>query len=330
MRLLVTGATGFIGSSLALEAQRQGFAVVALGQQRSALEYSRQQELERAGLEVVIGAIQDARIVQRAVENCGAVIHLAAAQHEANVPDSYFREVNVTGTGVLLDASRNAGVRRFVYGSTIGVYGAASTELLDEEAPALPENIYGRTKLEAEQLVRSAHSEDFQTTIVRISETYGPGDQRLLKLFRTIKSGTFMMIGPGNNRRQVIHIRDLVSGLLLAATHPAAAGETFVLAGADVMTTREMVEHIAVALGRRAPRGRVPLLPFLAGAVAMEALLRPIGIQPPLHRRRLDFFRKSFLFSTTKARTTLGFDPNIRFADGARETVEWYRSKGEL
>ncbi|MET0988823.1 MAG: NAD(P)-dependent oxidoreductase [Steroidobacteraceae bacterium] len=330
MRLLVTGATGFIGSHVALHARQQGFDVAAAGQRNTAAERARHHYLESAGIEVVEGVLQDPDIAATMVSGCDAVIHLAAAQHEANVPDSYFHEVNVAGTRTLLEASRTACVRRFVYGSTIGIYGSAERGVLDENSPPRPENIYGRTKLEAEQLVRAAHGQSIATTVIRISETYGPGDHRLLKLFRTISSGTFMMIGAGDNRRQVIHVHDVVAGLLLSSTHPAAAGETFILAGQEVMTTREMVDSIARAMGRATPRGRIPLLPVLASAVAMETLLRPIGIQPPLHRRRLDFFRKSFLFSTVKARNVLGFTPQVLFAQGARETAEWYRSKGEL
>lgn len=330
MRLLVTGATGFIGSRLALYARERGYAVIAAGQRNTAAERTRHEELQRTGIEVVPGALQDPSIAASIVAGCTGVIHLAAAQHEVNVPDSYFRDVNVAGTLALLQASRDAGVRRFVYGSTIGVYGSAERGVLDESSPPRPENVYGRTKLEAEKLVLSAHGRGMETTVARISETYGPSDHRLLKLFRTIQSGTFMMIGDGDNRRQVIHVQDLAAGLLLNLTHPAAAGETFILAGQEVMTTREMVATIARAMGRPTPRGRVPLLPVLVGAIAMETLLRPMGIQPPLHRRRLDFFRKSFLFSTLKAADRLGFRAHVLFADGARETVEWYRTRGEL
>src|SRR5262249_983986 len=157
---------------------------------------------------------QDADFAQRAVEGCDLVIHLAAAQHEANVPESYFREVNVDGTRRLLEASRGAGVKRFVYGSTIGVYGEASSDTLDENTPPHPMTMYGRSKLEAERVVRAY--EGLPTSIVRISETYGPGDFRLLKLFKGIQKNRFFVIGAGRNRRQVIHVEDLIQGLLLA------------------------------------------------------------------------------------------------------------------
>jgi nucleoside-diphosphate-sugar epimerase len=96
------------------------------------------------------------------------------------------------------------------------------------------------------------------------------------------------------------------------------------------MTTREMVQHVANALGRRAPRWRAPLWPFLAAAVLLERTLKPLGIQPPLHRRRLDFFRKSFVLSSAKARAVLNFAPTVPFAAGAVETAAWYRDKGYL
>src|SRR5678815_5575934 len=164
---------------------------------------------------------------------------------------------------------RSAGTRRFVYGSTMGVYGDASQQQLDEQSEVRPENPYQETKLEAEALVR-ARAYDFDTAIVRIAETYGPGDWRLLKLFRAIERGQFFMIGPGTNRRQCIHVNDLVRGLWLAAEHPSAVGETFILAGREVMTTNEMVECIATALDRKPPRVQLPMWPFLAAATVLE------------------------------------------------------------
>ncbi len=329
MKILITGGTGFIGSRLALEARGRGHEIVVAGQLNSDPERTRAEELQNAGIRVDQGPLQDPAYAQRVVDGCDTVIHLAAAQHEANVPDEYFFDVNVNGTQTLLDASKSAGVRRFVYGSSIGVYGDASGQILDENTPPRPVNVYGRSKLRAEEVVRS-YAQALQISIVRISETYGPGDFRLLKLFRALNRGRFFIIGSGLNRRQVIHVRDLARGLLLAATSPAAVGETFVMAGAQIMTTREMVREVAGALDRAPPSLRVPMWPFLAAAICFERTLSPLGIQPPLHRRRLDFFRKSFVFSTVKAQQLLGFTPALSFADGARETAAWYRDQGYL
>jgi nucleoside-diphosphate-sugar epimerase len=329
MKILVTGGSGFIGSRLALDARALGHEIVVAGQLNSEPERARCKELAQAGISLQQGPLQDAEYAGRICAGCQLVVHLAAAQHEANVPDDYFFDVNVNGTRTLIEASRRAGVERFVYGSTIGVYGEYAGVPLDENTPPRPLNVYGRSKLAAEEVVKASRAA-LPTSIVRISETYGPGDFRLLKLFRALDRGRFLIIGSGQNQRQAIHVRDLVHGLLLAATHPAAVGETFVLAGEETMTTREMVEHVARALGRTAPRWHVPLWPFLTAAVAMEKTLSPLGVQPPLHRRRLDFFRKSFVFSTAKAQRVLGFTASVPFAAGTVETANWYREQGYL
>jgi dihydroflavonol-4-reductase len=329
MRLLITGATGFIGSRLALHARRIGIDVLATGRAEIEVERERLAELRAADVPVEIGTLHDVGFVRRLVQDRTVVIHLAAAQHESHMPAAYFRSVNVDVVQQLLEACRAAAIRRFVYGSTIGVYGNAGEQQLDEQSDVRPENPYQQTKLEAEALVR-AREYDFDTSIVRIAETYGPGDWRLLKLFRGIARGQFFMIGPGTNRRQCIHVNDLVRGLLLAAEHPAAVGETFVMAGREVMTTNEMVEKIAIALDRKPPRLQLPMWPFLAAGAVMEATLQPLRIHPPLHRRRLDFFRRSFVFSTVKAQRLLGFMPEIDFQSGAADTARWYRSRGRL
>jgi dihydroflavonol-4-reductase len=329
MKLLITGGTGFIGSRLALIARAQGHAPVVVGQLNTDAERARAKELSTAGVDIEQGPLQDASFAGRISQGCEAVIHLAAAQHEANVPEKYFFDVNVNGTRTLLEAARLAGIRRFVYGSTIGVYGEYRGQPLDENSPPQPMNVYGRSKLEAEAVVKS-YAQALETSIVRISETYGPGDFRLLKLFRALDRGRFFIIGPGLNRRQVIHVQDLARGLLIASVSPAAVGETFVMAGRETMTTREMVQQVASALGRPAPRWRAPMWPFLAAAVGMEKTLAPLGIQPPLHRRRLDFFRKSFVLSSAKAQRVLDFAPTVPFTVGAAETAAWYREKGYL
>jgi dihydroflavonol-4-reductase len=329
VKMLVTGGTGFIGSRLALAARDLGHSIVVAGQLNTDAERTRAQELARAGIVLEQGSLQDPAYARRVVQDCQNVIHLAAAQHEANVPDKYFFDVNVEATRTLIEACKAAGVGRFVYGSTIGIYGESSGQVLDEGTLPRPVNVYGRSKLKAEELVNS-YRDTLPISIVRISETYGPGDFRLLKLFRAINRGRFLIIGSGANKRQAIHVSDLVRGLLLAAQCDAAIGETFVMAGEEILTTREMVIDVAGALGRSPPRWRLPLWPFLAAAVVFEHSLPPFGIQPPLHRRRLDFFRKSFVFNTLKARTLLKFVPAIGFRAGASETANWYRDAGYL
>ena len=183
--------------------------------------------------------------------------------------------------------------------------------LVDETTPPAPENIYGVTKLEAERLVL-AEAANMSVAIVRISEVYGPGDRRLLKLFKAIQSKRFFHLGHGDNLHHPIFVDDLVRGLLLMAAHPAAAGEVFILPGKDVVTTNDMVAAVAAAVKAPPPSLRLPLWPFLAAARILETTLRPLGIQPPLHRRRMDFFRKSFRLDGSKAVSAARLRPHGR------------------
>jgi len=286
-------------------------------------------ELATAGIKVELGDLREPEFVARLMAGRNAVIHLAAAQHEGHMSDEHFRSVNVTATRLLLEASRAAGVRRFVYGSTMGIHGSSEKGAIHEDSEPQALNIYTQTKLAAEAVVRE-FSRAFETAIVRIAETYGPGDLRLLKLFKAIDRGRFVMIGTGDNLRQPIYIDDLIRGLLAALEQPAAVGEAILLAGNELMTTKQMVAHIATALERPSPGLHIPMWPVLVAANVSHAVLRPLGIRSPLQPRSLDFFRKSFEFSTTKAKVLLQVEPATRFVDGARATLAWYRAQGYM
>ncbi|HXV35579.1 MAG TPA: NAD-dependent epimerase/dehydratase family protein, partial [Myxococcota bacterium] len=328
MQLLITGGTGFIGSRLALRCVREGFAVRAVGRRNNPAEAATAEALVRAGVDFRDVSVADAEALAAAMAGVDVVFHLAAAQHEANVPDSHFEAVNVTGTRNALAAAERAGVKRFVHGSTIGVFGGAARRLIHDDSPLEPENIYGSTKLAAERVVAEFGSR-LPAVVVRISETYGPGDRRLLKLFKAASKGMLVQVGAGKNLHHPIYIDDLLDGLLAAAKLDSAVGATFVLAGPTPVTSREMLKAVAAASGG-ARIVRIPMLPLLALAWLLETALRPFGVQPPLHRRRMDFFRKSFHFSGLEARKRIGFEPRVDLESGMHATAQWYRDEGLL
>jgi dihydroflavonol-4-reductase len=329
VKVLITGGTGFIGSRLALECLQRGDSVLVLGQQNNASESENKQLIESSGAKVSLVSVTDRDALFKALPSIDLVYHLAAAQHEANVSEQRFWDVNVTGTRNVLEASIHAGVKRFIQGSTIGVYGSALEGKINEDSPLRPDNIYGVTKLEAEKLVLS-FKDRIPGVVIRISETYGPGDRRLLKLFRGIKKSLFFKIGSGKNLHHPIFIADLIEGLVLASASDAALGKIFVLAGKEAVTTNQMVDVIAERLGTQIPKLRLPLSPLLLAATMMETVLRPMGIQPPLHRRRMDFFKKSFVFLQEKSFKQLGFIPKFSFKQGVEETFKWYNEMGYL
>ena len=325
MSVLVTGGTGFIGSRLAFACMDRGDQVRVLGLENTEAEKVNRRQLEERGAEVMLGSVGDPERVDRALDGIALVFHLAAAQHEMNVPDEHFRSINIDGTVRLLRAARSHRVRRFIHGSTIGVYGTLEGTI-SEESLCRPDNVYGRTKLEGESGVLA--EDGLPVVVIRIPEVYGPGDRRLLKLFRAIERGGFFLIGPCDNAHHPIYIDDLISGLLAASSSEDVLGEVLLLPGREVVTTREMVDAVAEALGRPVPRVRLPLAPLAGLAAVMEATLRPLGVQPPLHRRRLDFFRKSFQLSPEKSKRLLGFDAAVGFREGAVRTARWYRDAG--
>ncbi len=327
MKVFVTGTTGFIAGELARELLRRGHEVVALVRNP---DKPKAQQLASEGITVVKGDVTDKSTLLEPMRGTDIVFHLAAAQHEANVDDDYFWNINVGGTRNMLDAAVETGVKRFVHASTIGVFGEAKPgNVLNEESPTNPLNVYTKSKYEAEGIVRSyGTTGKIPVTVIRSAETYGPGDMRLLKLFKQVNKGRFFRIGPGKNIHHLTYIDDLVDGYIKAATSEDAENNLFVLAGADKPTTDDMLDGISDALGKSLLPIRVPLWVFDTAAIILESTLQPLGIQPPLHRRRMDFFKKEFAFDTSHARETIGYDPKVPFREGIKNTAKWYQEQG--
>jgi nucleoside-diphosphate-sugar epimerase len=323
MTVMVTGATGFTGGHLARTLKERGHAVRALVRDRG-----KARTLADAGIELVEGDLADAGAVRRAVQGCDVVYHIAAVYREARHPDKYYRRINVDGTRHVFDAAEEAGVRRVVHCSTVGVHGDVEKVPSDETAPFAPGDIYQLTKLEAEQLVSLRIEQGFPAAIFRPQGIYGPGDRRFLKLFKTIYGGSFRMIGSGDNYYHMTYIADLVDGIILCGEHPNAVGQTYIFGGPRYVTMRELVDTVARVVGKPVPRGHIPVGPMMAAAVACEWLCKPFGIEPPLYPRRLDFFIKDRAFSIAKAQRLLGYAPKVDLEEGLRRTFDWYRAQG--
>jgi nucleoside-diphosphate-sugar epimerase len=200
----------------------------------------------------------------------------------------------------------------------------------DETAPYNPGDIYQETKLEGELVAQDAIAAGQPVSIVRPAGIYGPGDLRFLKLFRTVHRRTFRMFGSGEVPYHFTYIDDLVDGIVLCGEHPAAVGEIFIIAGDDYVSLNELVRLVAQAVGVAPPRGHLPLWPLLTAARACEAVCRPLGIDPPLHMRRCEFFIKARAFTNEKARNLLGYRACTPIEEGIRRTALWYFDKGLL
>ncbi|HEU4602199.1 MAG TPA: NAD-dependent epimerase/dehydratase family protein [Steroidobacteraceae bacterium] len=329
MKLLITGATGFIGSQLALEARAAGHDVVLTGLVTNTAERERCERLHRAGFEVQDGSLRVPAFARRIVSDCDAVIHLASAQRTAAMPGEYFFDTNVEATRLLLESSLRTGVKRFVLGSTVEVYDSGSASALSEDSPVAPRGMERASKLAAEELVH-LYRDRLQTTIVRIAECYGPEDFQLLKLLQLIERGVVPEIAGCRNLHQPIHVKDVARGLLRALEHDGAIGERFVLAGPAPITTRAMIEASANAMDARVHYARMPLVALVAAAALAEAAAKRFAFEPKVDRRCVDFYRESLWFSTEKAKNLLHFEATIGFQAGVRDLVSWYRQRGYL
>jgi dihydroflavonol-4-reductase len=323
--VLVTGATGFTGGHLARTLRARGHPVRALVRHGTAAD-----SLAGTGIEVVRGDITDARAVAAAVAGMEIVYHVAAVYRTAGHPDEHYRAVNVGGTRNVLDAAARHGVDRVVHCSTVGVHGAIRDVPSHEDSPFNPGDIYQETKLEGELAAQEAFRQGLPGVVVRPAAIYGPGDLRFLKLFRSVQSGRFRMFGSGDVTYHLVYIDDLVDGFILCGEKTEALGRTYILGGNDYITLNAFVRLVAEALEVAPPRGRLPLPPLIAAAVLCEAVCRPFGIEPPLHRRRVDFFVKPRAFTIERARRELGYEPRVAPGQGLRRTAEWYWSEGHL
>jgi dihydroflavonol-4-reductase len=279
----------------------------------------------------VEGDLRDEPALARLVEGADAVLHVAAVYRTAGHPDAYYREINVTGTERLLEAAARAGVRRFVHTSTVGVHGHVEHPPADETAPLHPGDIYQITKVEAEVLALRFHREGgLPVAVVRPGAIYGPGETRLLKLFRSIARGRYAVVGSGRTFYHPVYIDDLVDGFLLALERPEAVGEAFLICGPSYVSQDDLASMIARATGGRVLPFHVPAAPLQWAGDLVEAICVPLGLEPPLHRRRVDFWTKSRAFSIEKARRRLGYAPKVDIEEGIARTATWYREAGWL
>ncbi len=325
MRVSLTGASGYTGGRLLRALRARGDHVVALVRRSSVTP-----EL-LASAQLVEGDLRDDEALRRLMDGADAALHVAAVYRTAGHPDSYYREVNVEGTARALEAAARAGVRRFVHTSTVGVHGHVENPPADERAPIAPGDIYQSTKAEAEALALRFHRErGLPVAVVRPGAIYGPGETRLLKLFRAIARGRYAVVGSGKTFYHPVFIDDLVEGFLLALGRPEAAGEAFLICGPRYVSQDDLAALIARHTGGRVLPFHIPAAPVQWAGDLVEAICVPLGLEPPLHRRRVDFWTKSRAFTTGKARRLLGYVPKVDLEEGIARTAAAYREVGWL
>ncbi len=323
--VLVTGMTGFVGSHVLEVAAKYGMQLRALVRKREDAA-----RLRDAGLEVVLGSLEDASALREAVSGASAVLHLAAAT-KARGPEE-FERANVAGTQAVVDAvvATSPLPKRLIYLSSLAAVGPPLNGVpVTRETTPRPLTTYGRTKLAGEKACEAA-ADRLQVAILRAPAVYGPRDRDVFEFFRLANRGVVPLPSTATGRLQMIHARDLARSLVLAATSTAASG-VYHVAEAQAYEWEEMVRMVGMALNKRVRVVRVPAGGIKMAAAVTETLAGLMGKSTIFNREKADELTvPGWLCETQLARRDFGFEAHIALQDGFNETANWYRKSGWL
>jgi len=306
---MITGATGFVGSRLARSLAEAGHDIVEVGRRASSV----------AATFSCVDSISDTTDYRNALSGCDVVIHLAARVHvmhdDVEDPLAAFRAVNLHGTVNLARQAAAAGVKRFVYVSSIKVNGECTdVKPFTEADDPHPQDPYGVSKWEAEQALENiSHETGMEMVIVRPPLVYGPGVKaNFYSLLKLVSKGLPLPLGSIHNRRSMIYVDNLVDALILCATHPAAAGQTYLLSDGEDVSTPQLVKEIAIAM-KRPDR----VFPFPLSIMRLAA--RMTGRSPAVDR-----LTQSLEIDNSKIRKELGWQPPYSMQQGLQKTADWF------
>lgn len=326
-RALITGATGFTGSHLVKKLLKQGVEVVAIARKTSNLK-----PFEDLPIEWFQGDVFDPDLIAAATQGVNYIFHMVTPFREAKSPDSGYHNVHVVSTKLLAKAVlEQPNFHRFVHVSTIGVHGHVEEPPGDETCPLKPGDIYQATKLDGEVWIKDfGQQTGLPVTVVRPAGIYGPGEKRLLKIYKMAMKGWVPAIGNGSNLLHFIHVDDLTDFFIHTASQPQAIGEVFICGSQQAITFRDMVKLISDYYRVSTRFIRLPAAPLFALGDLCELIFRPLDIEPPIYRRRLAFYTKDRSFNTSKMQTLLNFVPTHQDKEGLVELAQWYLDNGWL
>jgi 3beta-hydroxy-delta5-steroid dehydrogenase/steroid delta-isomerase len=323
MKILVTGATGFLASHLIPALLGSGYEVRAL-----VLPAENPPWPAHLGVEVCTGDVCQPETLTTAMREVDAVFHLAAMMGVRR-PMHEYHAVNVTGTENVCLAALAANVKRLVHVSSTSVYRQGMGVPVDEGCQLVPlPDPYPQTKAAADKLVqRMIVDEKLPASIVRISTMFGPGDRlNFGRIADRLLAGRAIVIGSGRNRVPFAYVDDVVRGLLLVLEHHRAAGQIYNISDGNCPTQAELLQEIAGQLGARMPRFHVPYRLLYSAGFAAEGLAGLTRSPHPLVTRfGVAMYGADNRFVSSKARQELGYEPQVPLPRGVGLTAAWYR-----
>ena len=328
-KVVITGATGFVGGTLAQTLVGEDVDLHGLTRPTSDL-----QRVKHLPITWHVGDITNSKSLQGVFDGADWVIHAAGLLGQAGVPKSTYRRSNTDGiNNVLAEIAASGSRPRVLFISSAGVLGpfsgSSSDPAPDEDSTPAPSNPYEQSKAAAELVVRSYINTGLPVIIARPEFIYGPGDLHVLGLFSSIKRRQFFYIGNGYNTCHPTYIDDAVSGLVRALEY-GTPGEIYHITGPRPITFRELAETIAAELDVAPPRLALTKSLVWLGAAGMESIATWLGRSVPLSRTGVAFFSEDRRFTFAKAAKELGYAPTVDIQEGVARTVAWYRENGLL
>ena len=319
----MTGGTGFVGSHLVDELLAQGALVRCLVR-------TDPKWLMELPVESCLGTLHDRDVLEKGVAGTDALFHMAG---RTRAPErSAFLRDNVEGTDNLMQAiMTSGGSPRVVVASSLAAVGRGGSGVVDESVPLEPVSDYGYSKAVMEEHLEG-WTREMALTVVRPPAVYGPRETDIYTFFQSVSRGLCPIVGNGATPSlSLVHVRDLVSGTLITATHPAAVGKTYFLGGPEQVAWNAVRDAASRALGRRVITLPIPRFVVPAVGAVSEWAGRLLGSYPPLNREKArEILEAALMCSSEKASNELGYNPNVGLNTGIQETISWYRSEGWL
>jgi len=333
MKIVVTGATGFIGSHLVENLLERGYDTSVLVRSPTTQRRYRLSWLNEGRAKVFHGDVTDASKVEEAVKGADVVFHLAALLGRWGIPEQQYFRVNVFGTQVVLKQSAKANVDQVIYLSSTGVMGRLKSIPGDVSDPCNPTTPYERSKYQAELLVKRGITEkNIPATVVRSTHVYGPGDPHTLQLYKMMKKWKILpLVGGGKNLFQPIYVTDLVLALISCMENKEASGsKVYIVAGNRIVTFREFLMLSARTMNVATRDFNVPTALAQMVGTFSEKACQFLGLTPVITQSRIEFFTRSHVYNTSQIMSDLGWSPKTEIETGLRESIEWYGAQGLL
>lgn len=318
----MTGATGFIGYQLCRKLESSGDEVIGL----DLIPPEHGQRLDR----FVTGDIRDPATVRKALSGCEAIFSLAAAHHDFGIDEATYYSVNQDGSRVICDEADRAGIRRICWYSSCAVYGSAANPKTETTTP-MPQGPYGASKLAGEDVFKAwvARGDDRRALVIRPTITFGPGNvANMYSLIRQVASGRFLIAGQAKNRKSLSYVENLLDATLYLWSRGWSGLEIFNFVEKPDLTSREIAETVAAALGRSKPLPRMPMVLALAATLPFDVATaitgRDFGVSSMRVRK---LFSMETCFEAEKLAST-GFRSAVPVREGIQRMVRWWQQAG--